>query len=66
MPIESIAALRALSPAILGPLGVSQFSTRSLNRHTYTLYAKPLSAAFAEASGVEIPTGATVNAVIAD
>ena len=41
MPIESIAALRTLSPAIMEPLGVSQFLTRGPNRHMYTLYTKP-------------------------
>jgi SAM-dependent methyltransferase len=41
VPIASIAALRALSPAILGPLGVSQFLTPGRNRHTYNLYVKP-------------------------
>lgn len=41
VPIESIVALRALSPAILGPLGSSQFLCPGRNRHTYSLHAKP-------------------------
>ncbi len=41
LPVENIAALRQLSPAIIEPLGVHQFLTRgSQPAHGYTLYAK--------------------------
>jgi SAM-dependent methyltransferase len=41
VPLEDIVALRALSPAILEPLGVTQFRVQSSKRHVYNLYIKP-------------------------
>ncbi|MEO6992522.1 MAG: class I SAM-dependent methyltransferase [Lacunisphaera sp.] len=41
VPIKSIAALREFSPAVLAPLGTSQFLTKGPNRHTYSLFRKP-------------------------
>jgi len=40
VPLESIAALRKFSPAIIEPFGVSQFPVQGSKRHVYNLYAR--------------------------